>query len=100
MNTPRSALLRAAALLVMVACASEVHAAGFQRGVAADPDGKPLDIGIWYPSAATGRPVTMGPTTMSVALDGDARHGPPAGGDVARHRRIVPRPLRHGHRAG
>lgn len=46
-----------------------VHAAGFQRGVAADPDGKPLEIGIWYPSSATIRPLAMGPTTMNVAAN-------------------------------
>lgn len=46
-----------------------VHAAGFQRGLAADPDGKPLEIGIWYPSPATPKPLAMGPTTMNVAVN-------------------------------
>ena len=46
------------------------HAAGFQHGFAADPDGKPLEIGIWYPSSAAAQPVAMGPTTMSVAANG------------------------------
>jgi len=47
-----------------------VHAAGFQHGFAADPEGKPLEIGIWYPSPAGAQPVAMGPTTMSVAVNG------------------------------
>ena len=29
-----------------------VHPAGFQRGLAADPEGKSLQTGIWYPSLA------------------------------------------------
>lgn len=45
------------------------HAAGFQYGVAADPGGKPLEIGIWYPSSADPKPEAMGPTTMSVAIN-------------------------------
>ena len=47
-----------------------VHAAGFQHGFAADPNGKPLKIGIWYPSVATPKSLSIGPTTMSVALGG------------------------------
>ena len=56
-----------ATLLIAGTCA---HAAGFQHGVAADPDGKPLEIGIWYPSPAAPKPEQMGPTTMSVAING------------------------------
>lgn len=50
------------------------HAAGFQRGVAADPDGKPLEIGIWYPSLAPPARIAMGPTSMDVAVNA-AVHG-------------------------
>lgn len=56
-----------ATLVLAGTCA---HAAGFQHGVAADPDGKPLEIGIWYPSSAAPQPEQMGPTTMSVAING------------------------------
>lgn len=56
--------------LVIVLAGTCAHAAGFQHGVAADPGGKPLEIGIWYPSRATAQPVAMGPTTMSVAVNG------------------------------
>lgn len=65
LNTKRFSL--AAILALTGACA---HAAGFQHGFAADPDGKPLEIGIWYPSSAAVLPVAMGPTTMSVAVNG------------------------------
>lgn len=57
----------AATLAMAGTCA---HAAGFQHGWAADPGGQPLEIGIWYPSSAAVRPVAMGPTTMSVAVNG------------------------------
>lgn len=74
LNTHTSKLLAVAvaigttiALTLVGTCA---YAAGFQHGFAADPDGKPLEIGIWYPSEAAAQPVTMGPTTMSVAVNG------------------------------
>jgi predicted dienelactone hydrolase len=73
MKTLASKLSSAASTLVFALCGTGVHAAGFQHGFAADPDGKPLQVGIWYPSRATTRPMTMGPTTMNVAVDGTAR---------------------------
>lgn len=58
-------------LLTMLVFATMcAQAAGFQRGVTADADGKPLTIGIWYPSKAPSKLVSMGPITMSVAVDG------------------------------
>jgi predicted dienelactone hydrolase len=68
-----SQLFSAVGVLVVTLAGTCVHAAGFQRGFAADPGGKPLEIGIWYPSQATVRPLVMGPTTMSVAVDGIAQ---------------------------
>ncbi len=59
----------AIAVMAILLAGNCVHAAGFQRGVAADPGDKPLVIGIWYPSQAAARPVSMGPTTMTVAID-------------------------------
>jgi predicted dienelactone hydrolase len=73
MKTLRSKLVSAVATCVITLAGNCVHAAGFQHGFAADPDGKPLEIGIWYPSQATAQPVTMGLTTMSVAVDGVAQ---------------------------
>lgn len=69
MNPFKYKLRSAAALLAITFAAACAHAAGFQRGLAADPDGKPLELGIWYPSAATPAPLSMGPTTMSVAIN-------------------------------
>ncbi|MDB6001877.1 MAG: putative lipoprotein signal peptide [Rhizobacter sp.] len=70
MKTLTSKLFSAATALVFTLAGTCVHAAGFQHGVAADPDGKPLEIGIWYPSQDTAQAVVMGPTTMSVAVNG------------------------------
>jgi predicted dienelactone hydrolase len=69
MQSPISRPFSAAALLLAL-FGTGVQAAGFQHGFAADPDGKPLEIGIWYPSDTAAQPVTMGPTTMSVAVNG------------------------------
>ncbi|WP_373991812.1 alpha/beta hydrolase family protein [Duganella sp. BuS-21] len=57
------------AVLFATLVPSGAHAAGFQRAQAADPDGKALAIGIWYPSQATPRRTSFGATTMSVAVD-------------------------------
>ncbi|WP_432378767.1 alpha/beta hydrolase family protein [Duganella sp. P38] len=63
-------------LTFLALCAVGAQAAGFQRAFAADPNGKPLAVGIWYPSQAATRPFTMGTTIMPVApeapIDGSA----------------------------
>lgn len=69
MKINKSNLLCAVAAMAIVFVGTAVHAAGFQQGIAADPGGKPLVIGIWYPSHAIANPVAMGPTTMSVAMN-------------------------------
>jgi predicted dienelactone hydrolase len=73
MKTRASKLFLAVSAFVVGLAGTCVHAAGFQHGFAADPDGKPLEIGIWYPSPAAARPITMGPTTMNVAINGIAQ---------------------------
>ncbi|MEO8081016.1 MAG: dienelactone hydrolase [Caldimonas sp.] len=73
MKALKSKLFSAATPLVFALSGTCVYAAGFQHGFAADPAGKPLEIGIWYPSQTTTQPVTMGPTTMSVAVNGTAQ---------------------------
>ena len=65
----KSKLLSAVAAIAIMLSGTCVHAAGFQQGVAADPNGKPLVIGIWYPSQSIAKPVSMGPTTMTVAIN-------------------------------
>jgi predicted dienelactone hydrolase len=65
-----SKLLLAVTTCALALAGTCVHAAGYQHGFAADPDGKPLEIGIWYPSQAAVQPLVVGPTTMSVAVNG------------------------------
>ena len=69
MKVNTSNLFSAVAMTATALAGACVHAAGFQQGVAADPDGKPLVVGIWYPSQAAAKPVSLGPTTMTVAFN-------------------------------
>ena len=69
MKINQSNLLSAVAAVAMMLAGAYVHAAGFQQGVAADQGGKPLVLGIWYPSQTTAKLVSMGPTTMTVAIN-------------------------------
>ena len=68
MQTFRSQLLAVFVAMASMLAGTGIHAAGFQQGLAADPGGKPLVIGVWYPSRAVARPVSLGPTTMTVAI--------------------------------
>jgi predicted dienelactone hydrolase len=69
MKIKQATLLSAVAAIATMLAGAGVHAAGFQQGDAADPGGKPLVIGIWYPSQAVAKPVSLGPTTMTVAIN-------------------------------
>jgi predicted dienelactone hydrolase len=69
MNINKSNLLSAVAAMALMLAGTCAHAAGFQQGIAADPSGKPLVIGIWYPSQAVAKPVAMGAMTMTVATN-------------------------------
>ena len=69
MKTLTSKLLYAFTATVIALAGTCAQAAGFQHGFAADPDGKPLEIGIWYPSQTAVQPIAMGPTTMNVAVN-------------------------------
>src|SRR5450830_1524224 len=64
------ALLISFASVFLFYCAN-AGAAGFQHVTANDPDGAPLEVGIWYPSAATPAPVAMRAVTQTVAVDAD-----------------------------
>ena len=67
-------------------CALGAHAAGFQQAAAADTGGQSITIGIWYPSQAPTRAVSMGPTTMAVAMS--AAVGAAANADAGRRSEI------------
>jgi predicted dienelactone hydrolase len=69
MKRKKSSLFSAVAASAIMLAGTSAHAAGFQQGMAADPSGKPLAIGIWYPSQALAKPVSMGPTTMTIAIN-------------------------------
>ncbi len=69
MKIELSNLSSAVAAIAITLAGTCVRAAGFQQGAAADQGGKPLVIGIWYPSRSIAKPVSMGPTTMSVAIN-------------------------------
>jgi predicted dienelactone hydrolase len=56
-----------AALLLTAAPAG---AAGFQYATAPDPDDKPIDLAIWYPSGAQTAPKPLGLFTQDVAFYG------------------------------
>jgi predicted dienelactone hydrolase len=43
---------------------------GFQQVSVPDPNGKPLSVGIWYPSLGTTTSVAVGPFQQKVVLDG------------------------------
>jgi predicted dienelactone hydrolase len=70
MKTLKSRLLSTAAAVSLALVSTCSFAAGFQHGFADDPDGKPLEIGIWYPSKETPKPMNFGPNTMAVAVNG------------------------------
>jgi predicted dienelactone hydrolase len=70
MNKAAAMARVAVTTLAMSLACGNVHAAGFQSRFAADPNGKPIELAIWYPSQATPAPLTLGLTTMVVALNG------------------------------
>src|SRR5579864_5624982 len=61
-------MLRIALILFVALVAASAHAAGFQYGTAPNPDGQPLELGIWYPSDAPVSPQPLGLFTQEVAL--------------------------------
>lgn len=62
-------LLPASAMFTVLLFSSSAHAVGFQHLVVPDPDGAPLEVGIWYPSATTPTPSTIRTVTQMVALN-------------------------------
>lgn len=86
-------MFRACVCLILLLLSTSANAAGFQYGSAPDPDGKPLDLAIWYPSEAKLTSQTLGLFTQDVAFYGPIRgkllplivisHG--TGGSAASH---------------
>ncbi|MFJ9451753.1 alpha/beta hydrolase family protein [Herbaspirillum sp. NPDC101397] len=55
---------------VLFCLVADVGAVGFQHVTAPDPEGAPLEVGIWYPSTAT--PVVLRTRTVSQTVAADA----------------------------
>ena len=69
MSIRRSVPAVVAALLLSVATAS-AGGVGFQRITVPDADGRPREVGIWYPSDAPASAQPLGPYRHTVAVDG------------------------------
>lgn len=59
-----------ALLLLLAAHAPAAHAAGFQFVSTPDDAGRPIELGIWYPSDAPVAVTSLGDMVQSVAVDG------------------------------
>ena len=70
MSLLRFVLILVAAALVT---ASPASATGFQYGTAPDPDGKPIQLAIWYPSDGKATTQPVGLFTQDVAFYGPVR---------------------------
>jgi intracellular septation protein len=66
---PSSALLGVVAGLILLTGSSDAGAVGFQQAVAPDPEGRPLEPNIWYPSNAPAMPRPLGLFQPVVAAD-------------------------------
>ncbi len=60
------------AVLLSKSCFGSV---GFQRITIPDPHGKPIAVGIWYPSHAPSSPQPLGLFSQDVAVDGQIAGG-------------------------
>ncbi len=63
-------MLAALVMLVLAAAPGAAGAVGFQRAAVPDSDGKPREVGMWYPSEAPASPQPLGPHRQTVAVDG------------------------------
>jgi len=57
-------------VLMLSATAAVAGSVGFHRGAVRDSDGKPREVGIWYPTDAPVSPQPLGPYSQTVAIDG------------------------------
>jgi predicted dienelactone hydrolase len=57
--------------MVVVMLASPAFAVGFQYLSILDDTGRPIEIGIWYPSKSAAAAVTVGMVAQNVALNGE-----------------------------
>jgi predicted dienelactone hydrolase len=62
--------ISALAMLMLFTTTAAAGTVGFQRVTVADSDGKPREVGIWYPTNAPASPQPLGPYRQTVAIDG------------------------------
>jgi predicted dienelactone hydrolase len=62
--------ISALAMLLLLTTTAGAGTVGFRRGTVPDSDGKPRDVGVWYPSDAPASPQPLGPYRQTVAIDG------------------------------
>jgi predicted dienelactone hydrolase len=60
-----------AALGMLLLATTPAFSTGFARVMVPDPEGPPLEAGIWYPSEAPASAQRLGPYTQTVAVGGD-----------------------------
>ncbi|NTG20658.1 dienelactone hydrolase [Agrobacterium rhizogenes] len=65
------AFLRILLAVVAAMVASPAFAVGFQYLSIPDDTGRPIEIGIWYPSKSTPASITVGMVTQNAALNGE-----------------------------
>lgn len=65
------AFLRIVATVVMVALTSPAFAVGFQFLSVPDDAGRPIEVGIWYPSNSAPAAISVGSIAQNAALDGE-----------------------------
>ena len=61
----------ATALATLMLAATPALSAGFERVTVPDPDGPPLEAGIWYPSGTSASSQSIGAYTQTVAAGGE-----------------------------
>jgi predicted dienelactone hydrolase len=59
-----------AALVALMLTTAPALTAGFERVSVPDPEGPPLEVGIWYPSETASAPQQLGAYTQTVAANG------------------------------
>ena len=81
------------ALIVLMFAKASAGSVGFQQVTVPDPEGKPIEVGIWYPSVGHASSQPIGPFSQTVAVNSEvAGNGLPlvlishgTGGSLASH---------------
>src|SRR5882762_4193864 len=59
------------AVIVLMFAKASAGTVGFQQVTVPDPEGKPLAVGIWYPSVGQASSQPLGPFSQTVAVDSE-----------------------------